>query len=63
MYECFHCGDFSVVWDSDFSFDDCGYEGDGIVQFLHCSNCGAEIEYRIRFDCGDNDDCEKTDDS
>lgn len=49
MYECFHCGCRAVIWDSDFSFDDCGYEGDGIVQFLHCTHCGAEIEYRIPF--------------
>lgn len=49
MYECFHCGEMTVVWDSDFSFEDCGYEGDGIVHFLHCANCGAEIEYAIPF--------------
>lgn len=49
MYECFHCGCRSVIWDSDFSYDDCGYEGDGIVQFLHCTHCGAEIQYMIPF--------------
>lgn len=48
-YTCFHCGG-AVCWDNDFSFEDCGYEGDGIVQFLHCMNCGAEIEYRISFE-------------
>lgn len=47
MYECFHCGMKSVIWDGDFSFEDCGYEGDGIVHVCHCDNCGAEIEYRI----------------
>lgn len=40
-YECFHCLCNSVVWDSDFDFEDCGYEGDGIVHLLHCANCGA----------------------
>jgi transcription elongation factor Elf1 len=47
MYECFHCGHRSVSWDSDFSFEDFGYEGEGIVQCCHCNNCGADIEYRI----------------
>lgn len=47
MYECFHCGKRAVVWDSDFSFDEMCYEGDGIVHICHCSECGAEIEYRI----------------
>ena len=50
MYECFHCGERAVIWDNDFSFDDCCYEGEGIVQFLHCTHCGADIEYRIRLD-------------
>lgn len=49
MYECFHCGERTVVWDSDFSYDDCGYDGDGVVTFLHCTNCGAQIEYAIPF--------------
>lgn len=47
MYECFHCGCRSVVWQCDYSFEDFGYEGEGIVQICHCENCGAEIEYRI----------------
>ena len=47
MYECFHCGCKTVVWQSDFSYEDMGYEGDGIVHICQCSHCGAEIEYRI----------------
>ena len=31
MYECFHCGHRAVIWDCDFSYEDYGYEGDGIV--------------------------------
>lgn len=55
MYECFHCGHRSVIWDNDFSFEDFCYEGEGIVHICHCSNCGAEIEYRISLDEeGDN---------
>ena len=47
MYECFHCGERAVIWDCDYDFEDFGYEGYGIVQMLHCSNCGAIIEYKI----------------
>ena len=47
MYECFHCGEKAVIWDNDFSFEDYGYEGDGIIHCCHCTNCGAEIEYKI----------------
>jgi hypothetical protein len=35
------------MWDSDFSFEDVGREGEGIVHFCHCTKCGAEIEYYI----------------
>lgn len=47
MYECFHCGAKAVIWDADFDFSDFDYEGEGIVQTCHCTNCGAQIEYRI----------------
>jgi len=49
MYECFHCGERAVIWDCDFSFEDYGYEGDGIVQECHCTHCGASITYMIPF--------------
>lgn len=54
MYECFHCGSRSVIWDNDFSFEDFGYDGEGIVHVCHCCNCGAHIEYYISLD--DDDD-------
>lgn len=47
MYECFHCCSRGVIWDADFSFEDVGLEGEGIVHFCHCENCGATIEYYI----------------
>lgn len=50
MFECFHCLCRSVIWDCDYSFDDYGYEGEGIVQELHCANCGAMITYYISFE-------------
>ncbi len=49
MYECFHCGCRSVIWDADFDFEDFGLEGDGIVQVCHCTNCRARITYEIPF--------------
>ena len=57
-YQCFHCGAQSVVWQSDFDLEDLGYEGEGIVHMCECSNCGAEIEYRIYL--GDLEDDDKT---
>lgn len=50
MYECFHCGAKAVIWDADFDFEDYGYEGTGIVQECHCTNCGARITYLIGTD-------------
>ena len=47
MYECFHCLSRSVIWDCDFSFDDYGLDGDGIVHECHCTHCGARITYLI----------------
>lgn len=50
LYECFHCGSQSVVWDADFDFSDYGFDGGGIVHACHCVNCGASIEYYISTD-------------
>ena len=47
MYECFHCLTRSVIWDADFTFEDYGLEGEGLVHHCHCTNCGAEIEYYV----------------
>lgn len=47
MYQCFHCLTDGVVWDADFTFEDYGLDGDGIVQVCHCTNCEARIEYYI----------------
>lgn len=57
LYECFHCCSKGVVWNADFSFEDFGYEGDGIIHICHCMNCGAEIEYRVSLN-DKNDDSE-----
>ena len=49
MYQCFHRLSNSVIWQGDFTLEDYGYEEEGIVHVLTCFNCGAEIEYVIRF--------------
>ena len=54
MYECFHCGFRSVIWNGDFDFEDYGYEGEGIIHTLTCQHCGAEIEYAI---AANNNNC------
>lgn len=47
MYQCFHCLQNSLVWQNDFDYEDFGYEGEGIVHILICSNCNSEVEYRV----------------
>lgn len=55
MYKCFHCGKETVVWDADFDFEDFDYDGEGVVHLLHCTNCGARIEYTIGNDYNNDD--------
>ena len=55
MYECFNCLERAVIWDADFTLEDYGYEGEGIIHSCHCTKCGAEIIYVIR---DGNDDIE-----
>ena len=50
MYECFHCGERTVIWDSDFDSEDYGYEEPGIIHECHCTNCGARITYFVPID-------------
>lgn len=47
-FECMNCLAKAVIWDGDFDFEDMGYDGEGIVHICHCTNCGAEIEYKVR---------------
>ena len=55
MFECFHCGSRSVIWDSDFVFSDYGLDGDGIINECHCENCGADIMYFISTDSDEDE--------
>lgn len=46
---CWYCGE-KMIWDSDFNYDEVYGEGEGIVTFLHCSNCDAECRFSLRDD-------------
>lgn len=54
MFECFHCGRKTVIWDADYSFEDYGIEGVGIVHECHCENCGAQVTYYVALEVDDN---------
>ena len=43
LMRCWHCGK-EMVWGSDFSFEDYGREGEGIVSSFSCQNCPATAE-------------------
>lgn len=59
---CWKCGTVgSVVWDSDFNYDEVFGCGDGVVSYLHCANCGVEIMYVDKTD--ENGDSDTDDDS
>lgn len=50
FYECFNCLARAVIWDADFTFEDYGYEGEGLIHQCHCENCGAIITYEIPYE-------------
>lgn len=52
MYKCIDCN-IDMIWQSDFDFEDCGYEGEGIVSFYMCPKCEELFEVLIDFN---NDD-------
>lgn len=60
MYECFHCLSRSVIWDADFSFEDYGEDGEGIIHECHCANCGARIIYYVPIETEESEDESKT---
>lgn len=42
---CWYCGG-RLIWNSDFDYADVYNDGkDGIVTYLHCSECGARVTY------------------
>lgn len=52
MFYCFLCG-HKLIWQSDFTFEEYGYIGDGIVGVYTCSNsekCNTEFELKTPLD-------------
>lgn len=51
MTNCWFCGS-KMIWNSDFSFEDYGYEGEGVVAVLSCSNedCGVNAEFKSKLE-------------
>ena len=44
---CWYCGG-ELCWQSDFNYDEVYGKGEGIVTFLTCMNCGAEVQYSLK---------------
>lgn len=49
MNNCWYCNG-ELIWQSDFNYDEVYGEGEGIVSYLKCSSCGADVEYSKRDD-------------
>ena len=47
--KCWHCNS-EVIWGCDFSFEDFGMDGEGIVTTMQCSNCPASYEIYLPLD-------------
>lgn len=39
-----------MIWNNDFNYDEVYGDGEGIVTYLHCSECGANCEFSKRDD-------------
>ena len=50
---CWYCGG-KLIWQNDFAYSDIYGAGEGIVTYLTCSECGAEVEYSRRDDVDEN---------
>ena len=37
-----------MAWQSDYSFDELGYEDDGVVAMLSCTSCDAMAEFSLK---------------
>lgn len=51
---CWYCGG-QLIWQSDFNYDEVFGDGEGVVTYLMCTECGAEVQYAVRTDEEDED--------
>lgn len=47
---CWVCKEAEMIWGGDFSFEDYGIEGEGVVTNLSCPNCGASAEFYTKIE-------------
>lgn len=55
---CPNCGKDSLGHQSDFTYEECGYIGSGIVSFYECNNCRASVEVCVPDDAEDEQDAQ-----
>tara|TARA_R100001530_G_scaffold84728_3_gene59038 strand:- start:193 stop:378 length:186 start_codon:yes stop_codon:yes gene_type:complete len=46
---CWHCNS-ELIWGGDHDYEDYGFEGEGIVTNLSCTNCPAETYVHLPID-------------
>lgn len=46
MTQCWFCST-EMIWQSDFSFEDYGFDGEGMVAVLSCPKCGCTAEFSL----------------
>lgn len=53
--KCYRCG-AELIWNSDFTYEDYGLDGEGIVSVLTCSddNCNTDVEVYTKLDEEEN---------
>ena len=49
MVNCYNCKS-EMIWGNDFDFDECGYEGEGVVKCFNCPRCETYAEFVVPFD-------------
>jgi len=52
---CWFCGG-EMIWGCDFSFEDYGMDGDGIIATLSCPDCGATAEFMTAIEDGNEEE-------
>lgn len=57
--KCWWCG-ADMIWGCDFSFEDCGMDGEGIVATFSCPGCQGTAEF---YTAVDEEDPETTEDA
>ena len=46
MVSCYNC-ETEMIWQSDFDFEDFGYEGEGIISCFICPKCETYAEFTV----------------